>query len=119
MPGRCHHEPSYEKYRGGPTQTIEIGHTVYADGREEPVLYEQNVGYHQALSAYLDSLIPGVCEYGNCSEGYCPQCGAVSYAEGPILCPCDDTIMFHEQRKAVGPNFVKPSLRRRGWRRRR
>lgn len=118
MPGRCHHEPRYANYRSGPTRPQTLGFVRNEDGTEEPLTYQQNVGYSEALTAFLDSLIPGTCEYGNCTEGHCPKCGAICYGMGPVLCPCDDTKIFHEQRKAVGPNFIKPSLRRRGWRRR-
>ena len=61
----------------------------------------------------------GLCEYGNCVEFNCPVCGCNKYGGfGPVLCPCDDTVGYHEMRRK--PKVaVKPSLRTNGVRRRR
>lgn len=63
--------------------------------------------------------VDGTCEYGNCVESNCPVCGCNKYGGwGPVECPCDDTVGYHEMRRK--PKVaVKPSLRTNGVRRRR
>lgn len=58
----------------------------------------------------------GICEYGNCMEFRCLTCGCFSgMGWGPMDCPCDDTVGFHDMRRkpraAIKPS--QPTRRRR------
>lgn len=57
------------------------------------------------------------CEYGNCMEFCCPVCGCNKYGGvGPIGCPCDDTVAYHDMRRKP-PVAVKPGISTRRRRR--
>jgi hypothetical protein len=52
------------------------------------------------------------CEYGFCEEIRCPVCRYVLMGVGPMLCPCDDTVLMPDQRRKPSAP-VKPSIARR------
>jgi len=58
----------------------------------------------------------GVCEYGNCTELLCPVCGCGQGGWGPMECPCEDWIGYHDMRREPVPAAVKPSAARPGRR---
>lgn len=58
----------------------------------------------------------GECEYGNCGELLCPECGCVQGGWGPVECPCEDWIPWRDMRRSVSHAAVKPSIRRRASR---
>jgi hypothetical protein len=59
------------------------------------------------------------CEYGRCTELLCPVCGGAQGGWGPLECPCQDWRPRRDQRAAVGPCPVKPSVLNRTRRRHR
>lgn len=59
----------------------------------------------------------GVCEYGNCLEFLCMTCGCNNGGGfGPMLCPCEDMIGFHDMRRKIHV-AIKPGLSTRRRRR--
>lgn len=63
---------------------------------------------------WQDWVVDGRCEYGRCVEWNCPICGCNRYGGyGPVDCPCDDGIGYHDmRRKPKVP--IKPSVHRNG-----
>lgn len=59
---------------------------------------------------YTDWWAYGTCEYGHCVTLNCPVCGCNSGGGwGPVLCPCDDTVAYHDMRRR--PKIpVKPGI---------
>lgn len=48
---------------------------------------------------FVSGRFGGTCEFGNCTEVYCPVCGCNKGGWGPMSCPCDDTIGYREMRR--------------------
>lgn len=100
----CRHEAPAHMLE--PVEVMGGGGDVYRHRNGKPILLPKPEWW-----------IQGTCEYGNCVEFCCPVCRCNSGGGfGPVDCPCQNWIGYHDMRKAPVPVAVKPSLR--GLRRR-
>lgn len=111
MSRRCKHVPDVYRVFPDPDRTWPVG----CDMHRLTVNLEP-----QTIPDWMAWCVEGTCEYGNCLEWRCPICGCHNGGGiGPMLCPCEDWIGYHDMRRTPHPSPRKASLGVYGRRRRR